>query len=1294
MRKKARHLYEFGPFRLDKFERVLTRDDAVVELEPKEFKVLLYFVENPGRLLSKMELQDRFWADTSKSAESNLTGCISELRKKLGELGHQYIRNVPKGGYRFAVEVHDASYVPDEACPWVGLSPVDQSHGQYFFGRDDEVQILTERVEQSNFLAVVGGSGLGKSSLVRAGLIPALERRGASVDSEWRCCVFEPTASPLQRLASELIQLAGLPPSKHNADSLAAALRSDSNALRNYIDNNIDASRTLLVIDQFEDFIRRYDNTPEQRAFVDNLLTAISDPRAGIHVIVAIRTDFYARLEQDPSLFNLWSKVAANDYKILKLLDKALRRIIEEPARLVGLEWDDALVDALVRDLHEEPGALSMLSQTMVELFKRREGIRLTYKSYEQSGGVQETIKNKAEEVFASFGEREQDHIRQIIINLTDVAERPEHDVKARVSLDDLVGDLEDYDQINSIIRKLADERLLVTSNDYETSSVDDGRPKVWVEASHDALIRYWPRARNWLNEKRDAKLMFDGLDAAAREWDRARKEGDKERGAANLFRGSKLDSFLDAQSSFIDFLRPIHHEFLDASKRLRDKERAAEYHRREVNEQRRKWKRIAVAAGVIVIAFVVFSIFLISKTREANRQSAEANRQRNFAGSLLRAADSRSQLQFDPELSLLLAIESGKLVNNGEAQSALRQAIAATHLRGIFAGHSAPVIGIAVSRDGRYLLTGGADNEARLWDIPTRKTIQTFKGHKGWVYWVAFSPDEKSVVTASHDSTVVIWDKDTAKVLHTLKHEKAVNNAVFSADGSKILTACDDNIARIWDIKTEKVVVTLKSHTSWINTAVYSPDGKLVVTGSGDHTAKVWEAQNGNLLRTLEQHSGSVLSVAFSPDGKKLVTGSSDKLAIVWNADTWRPERELHGHSLAVFSTEFSPDSRMILTSSKDSTARLWNASTGFEYVVFKGHHSTVNTAVFGADGHTIFTASGDKTARVWDSEVLPPPLLLNGHTAPVYSAVFSPDGTRILTASQDKTARIWNAFTGKQIAELRHSDSVQDGVFSPDGKRIATASQDHIARLWDAETGDLKKEFAGHTDMIHTVRFSSDGTRLVTASQDTTAIVWDVNTGAKVQVLTGHTKEVYDATFSSDGNTIATAGHDGVLRIWKMKDGTELFKRDIGYAVNAVKFSKDGKYLLAACADQTTRVWNLSDQTNFAVLLGHEQWVNQAEFNSEATLVASASGDQTARIWDLGLGEELFRLNFDASVMMVSFSQDGERLVAATKGGSVALYDCKICRASQNELLNIAAHLTVRTMTPEENRRFLGTR
>jgi WD40 repeat protein/DNA-binding winged helix-turn-helix (wHTH) protein len=1273
MTDKNKHLYSFDPFLLDTGESVLKRGSSPIPLGPQEFATLVFMVKNRGHLLRREEFGNQIWPDTNVKQRTGLDRIISNIRKALEEFGDKYIETVPKRGYRFVAKVADLlADIPDEACPWVGLESFDEKHAEIFYGREDETEILATRLRESKFIALVGASGTGKSSLARAGLVPAI--RNITADGQrWDVKVFRPSNSPFNRLASVLMEASAEPASNKEIEDLAERLRESPTSLITHIRSAHagTASPVLLLIDQFEEVFTSSNGPVEENSFIANIVSLVSSPDPNILVVLTLRTDFLARLEKEYP--ELWHFVSEHLYWVRELSIENLRRAIEEPVQRVGLELDDGLVGEILKDLEGSSAALPLLSHTMAELFMRRQGRRLTFRAYQEVGRVQGAISHHANAVFERLSTAEQPIARRLLIMLTGVGPKPENDVRRRLPFEDLMSGAGESLEVSRVVRELTYERLLTTSTSKEPSGSDDGAWHTWVEISHEALIQNWPRLAVWLNQKRHSLHVFNRLDSAAREWGESKESG-------LLYRGHTLESALEEREGYWEFTSDVHKEFLRLSEKA---------------ERRRKiTKGILIVAGLTLCFGVIAFWFRWRNTSE----------QRDLANSLRRAADSISQISYDPELSLLLAVESANLTMTKQTESALRQALAASHVRAVYRGHQSQVISVDRSPDGRFLLTAGLDQEALIWDIVTGQVVSRFGGHAEGISWADYSPDGNRIVTASVDGAVRVWEVSTGRLInelrgHTEPNKQAVNHAIFSPDGSSVVEAGEDGVALIWDLQTGKVRGKLTGHTQFINTVAYSPDGKFIATASGDSTARIWDATTTDQVAILKGHRSTLLNVAFSADSKRIVTASSDRTARIWKVGEWTEELLISGHSLQVNSAVFSPNGRFILTSSKDGTARIWDANTGKELLQLLGHTSAINTAIFSADGREVYTASGDFTVRRWEIPSTKTQTTIQSPSGAIYSVAFSPDGRRVVTGDGN-AAVVWDVTTGNEIKSLPHPSAVRDAVFSTDGKIIATAGDDGIGRIWDLNSGGQPRELTGHEGTIYSIALNADGRLALTAGKDKTFRIWELNTGRNIKTFSDNGGEVYRASFSPDGNLVATAGQDRKVRVWSISTDKKLFEWNVKTReITSVTFSPDGKNVLAACLDGTARVWSLSEDGEsgssdkaVVVLRGHDKGLNSAEFSPDGLIIMTASDDHTVRLWELGTGRTLFQLtDHYAPIKRAAFSPNGRLLAVADTLGKVGVYSCDICGATGEELLKLAKNRKLRDLTIGERARFL---
>ena len=1271
---KSPHGYQFDAFRVDIRRRLLFRNDRHVPVRPKVFQTLLLLIQNAGDKVTKEHLLSEIWPDTI-ATEEGLTRNISELRKTLGEdpKHHKYIVTLPGEGYCFVAKVTPIDETLDPSvvdCPFPGLQTFTEEYADLFFGRDDEIPHLVHKLENSRFLAVVGASGSGKSSLVQAGLVPIVRKDGLCQGSKCTIRILKPGREPLKQLATQLQDIFA-PEAAQDAQALVQRMFADDLTL--YKETlTISAKQGnrqcfLWIIDQFEELFSLCKRIDERARFIGNLLSAATHPDGQNIVVLALRSDFYPKCADYRELPEstarlLCELVAESQYLVTPLSTESMREAIEKPARRVGLILEEGLTEKILDDMRNQAGALPLLSYTLLELYGRRKGRVLTYQSYREAGGVQNSIAQRAESIYSDFEPKDQELTKRMLLRLVRLGDGTE-DIRRRANIEEFITRPDERDSVEDVVHKLVNARMLTTDSDEQLS--------IWVDLSHEALIHTWPRFRNWIDENREGIRVHQRLTESAIEWQsRNRDEG-------MLYRGQRLVELMEWHKTNYRTLNDLEREFINASRSLRDNQQRATSRLRT----RRRIMMVGVAALLVLAVVVVFRV------RRMIRQ------QRDIAFSKQLAANALSEIQTDPELGLLLAMEAVRITRNEVTEAALRKALVSSHVRASFVGHDAQIYNAALNPSGTRMVTASVDKTARIWDTTTGLSIMTLNGHSRKVTCATFSPDGRFVATASEDKTARLWDVNTGQTVKEFKgHGDTINSAAFSPDGGRLITSSGDKTARIWEIASGQTLIELTGHKLWLNSAVFSPNNKWIATASGDKTVRIWEAGTGKLVKELSNHTASVLNVAFSYDGRLLATASADTTARVWDATDWSLKGELRGHSDNVNSAEFSPDAKWIVTASKDLTTRVWETATGRMVTELRGHKSNINSAVFSRDGRSVITASGDKSVKVWDV-TMGLTLQLQGHTDGLWSGSFSPDGRQIITAGKDRTPRIWTTDNGRLLFLLRgHTDEVYCAAFSPNGKLIATASKDETVRLWDSASGRSLLEFS-KGGVMQSVAFSPDSTLVVTTSADKTARIWNISEGRAVVELTGHTDLLTSAAFNPNGKYIVTASRDNTARVWDAATGQSVaeIKITTGF-VNSAEFSPDGKFILLGCGDNTARIWEVKTNQFIADLRGHNGWVNYAGYSPDERFVVTASGDRTARIWDLNTNTPSIEWRaHEASVTNASFSPDGKYVLTTSLDNVARVFSCDIC-ASIDETLELAKKRVTRSLTTEERAKYLG--
>jgi WD40 repeat protein len=574
--------------------------------------------------------------------------------------------------------------------------------------------------------------------------------------------------------------------------------------------------------------------------------------------------------------------------------------------------------------------------------------------------------------------------------------------------------------------------------------------------------------------------------------------------------------------------------------------------------------------------------------------------------------------------------------------------------------GHTQGVSAVVFSPDGKLIATCAPDNTACLWDAASGSLIHKLKGHEKPVLTIAFNHDGSLVVTGSQDGTARIWDVKSGKERLKLQHEHALNVAVFSPRDDRLLTACIDGTAWIWN-PSSGTKVELSGHTGSIYNAMFSPDGQLAATASLDRTARTWDAKTGRTIATLSGHADVVLNIAFSPDSQFVATTSADDTGRIWNARTGAMVSELRGHTDYIWNVAFSPDGRRVVTGSEDNTARIWSTTSGKTEAVLRGHTRDVTAVAFSPNGNFIITGSMDGTARVWTNTAARSLVTLN-HGAEIYGVKWSSDSQQLVTASSDRTARVWRS-DGTLITTLTgHDREVMRAELSKDNALVVTASRDNTGAVWNALTGQKIASLDGHKSWVSSASFSPGGHFIVTTSWDGTARLWDRNSNALLHVLP-HDGEVTCAAFSSDDKVLVTGCSDGKVTAWQTETG-KAFLDLPGHlsAIRAVAFSPvDDQRVLTVSDDGSARIWRLSKGVEPIMLQQHTDRLTNGRFSPDGTMVVTASRDCSARVWEVTSGEPISELEHSDDVYDAAFSPDGKLVVTASGDGSARVWEAR---------------------------------
>jgi WD40 repeat protein len=1094
--------------------------------------------------------------------------------------------------------------------PYRGLSAFTPETKRFFFGRDGVLLELLRKLQDCNFVPVIGPSGIGKSSIVRAGLIPRVTEQG------WRVLgPMNPDEDPFVMLKQAIEKALAAECPTTQLRQLRDCVGPDGSLLD--LAAQLPGEGTfLLIVDQFEElFTYRQSTQPE---FIRQLVAIGDRSNSRLKVVTTMRSDFvndWLATGQPPQV------IQSQTVYVGPLRGDDLRDAIVKPAEQLGYGFGEGLLELVLADVEAEPNSLPLLEFTLEALWEKRDRQKqlLTAAAYTEMGKLQGALNSRAEALYGSQQLTEQDWTRRICLGLVRIGKGDDDTRQRRLKSEllALAADGTSRQRIEDVIDDLVKGRLLAS---------DEGV----VDLAHEALMGGWERFTEWRQQDRDQQRVRQRVADAREEW---------------LERG-EIDAYL-LPKGLLGELRELaavdRDELLETAElgdffRLSDEQDQASVAALKqalaiANLREARTKILALPPAKIVDK----TLMAIAAVGESLDQLQDAITPVQDA--LHHAwAKVQERLKLEGHGSAVICVAFSPLGNcivSGSGDNTLRLwDLEGRAIGEPFQGHSASVGSVAFSPSGDRIVSGSADNTLRLWDLQGQMIGEPFQGHSASVGSVAFSPSGDRIVSGSTDTTLRLWDLQGRTIGAPFQgHSYGVDAVAFSPSGECIVSGSTDNTLRLWDLQGQMIGEPFQGHSNSVNAVAFSPSGECIVSGSQDSTLRLWDLEGRIIGAPFQGHSYAVRAVAFSPSGKRIASGCVDGTLQMWDLEGRTIGDPFQGHSYGINAVAFSPSGDCIVSGSGDSTLRLWDlegrritagitaGSGSTKGKPFQGHSNSVNAVAFSPSGECIVSGSEDNTLRLWglDGRTIGKPF--QGHSNPVTAVAFSPSGELIVSGSEDNTLRLWD-LEGKTIGKPfqdDHSDFWFNAVaFSPSGEHIVSGCVDDTLQLWDLKGRAIGEPFQGHSSQILTVAFSPLGERIVSGCDEGSLRVWDLEGRTIGEPFQGHSGWVWSAAFNPSGDLIVSGSNDGSLRLWDL-EGRAIGEPFQGHSssVRAVAFSPSGNLIVSGSEDSTLRLWDLEGRTIGDPFQGHSHSVTSVAFSPNGDLIVSGSEDGTLRLW-----------------------------------------------------------------------------
>lgn len=1145
--------------------------------------------------------------------------------------------------------------------PYKGLQSFTEADAHEFYGRDATIEQMLQLLRQqetqqhSAFLAVIGASGSGKSSVVKAGLIPQLRQGGISGSQDWFHVSMTPGHTPIQTFVDKLNSIA-----VYGDDALLETLQHDPEKGIEKISNMVGQEHIFVLIDQFEELFTQVEDESIRKHFID-LLVLLSQSTLHTTIVITLRADFY---DKPLAYRELGQLIQSSTVTVLPMSSDELEQAILEPARLVHVEVQLSLVSQLIADTISQPNALPLLQFAITELFEQRENNILTLQTYESMGRLQGSIIQRADSVFASLNKAEQAVAQKLFLQLV-ILSNANETVRRRIMVSDALLISASRDVVEHVINTFGDSRLLIFDNDPLSRQPT-------IEVAHEALIRAWTQLQLWIAENRSALMTHNRLMTSVRNW----------------FENNQDKSFLARDAQLLQYEELYHHAIIN----LTDDERKYVADSQGLRERNQRIRYAVIASLVaLTILSVIFTLIAVDQQGQAEIARKDAVNERDRANQEAMISQSRASAatalnqRADGRIALLTAVEANRVADTFEARDSLAIILSDQQSVERYSSIGIPVRDFAVSANAEQAYIVGDSNQVLVWNADTSQSaILTELQNLSVINSVATHADDSLLAVGGMGGFAIV-DTSSAEIVYELEHDSEIWSVAWSVDGQLVYLSDSSGLLMAIDAESYDVLYSVRVADAPLFRIATNPDGKSIAIGSGDNIIYVVDSLSGDGLYEFAAHENWVLALAYSPDGNLLASGGADLSIIVWDLEQLQPVGRIPTrHVDWIRDIEFSPDGSQLLTSSADGTLRRWDVASGRQIPpTLSRHMSAVWSGAYLSDNRLL---SADQSGGLveWMPSVFQYPLVnqtqLDAQITDVVAVTKSNEVVIALNQGDEPTLLRWfDLLAGEMVKEIAIGSFVTRLDYHEESQQLAFIGIDQTVHLIDISDSNNVITLGRHDRILSDIDFSPDGQTLIAIDDNGTVLRWDIQSLAIIDEQTVDGMSGISIMRYLNQDQIITGDRSGQIVIRDRDSFDVIHELSGGHDGAVTDVLQIGDVLYSVGRDGMIIAWDVDTWAiDFIFPMVHTDWIHDVVHVDDKT-IATIGRDSQVVMWDVEsqqpIGQPLLGLSDDWGLSLI-VDEASQTVYGFYRDGAIMTWKLSVADwiAHACDLINIA--------------------